>query len=365
MKLPYEKWEIGFVFFFGYMAVSSMFLGIYFDAPLSKLFSIARAGFYWTLIFYFGKNLFNREVFFRCLCVFSVTLSVYIIVQLVAFLLTGYHIPGYVLSAPLNDGGMTGIEMYEHSLQLAGYKGFIRPSGFLIEPAHCSQYLFVCLLTIVCDKFLPLSRKVLIVILISVAMIITQSATGLFLLSFAWIVFIVLEKKFSVFRVPLLVVLGFFSLFLLFGMNHIEGSALERTVNIIDGNGIDNSSNMRLNNGMNLFEKIPFAFKVFGTGAGLFEFVSDDFHFGDVLSYMNTFSSILFSTGFVGTFLWILSLCILFLYSRMFGRCLVIGMFIMSLGSSFYCQPVMVWFLLLMMSDIKEKYDRYPCSKLQ
>lgn len=364
MEFPYYKQELGFLFFFCYMAISSMVMGIVFDAPMSKYFSIARAGFYWVLIFYFGKNLFSRVIFEKWMIIFSVVLSCFILVQYLVYILTGYFIPGLLAGLPINNGGESGAALYEHSLYLASFRGFVRPHGFLAEPAHASQYLFICITTLICSKNILLKKKILLVLLFSAAIIATQSTTGIVLLGLVWILFLSIERKLSVCRLPLALLFTTAALYVLFSGYASNLSAIERVVNIVNGSEIDGSSNVRLNNGIKLFSDLPFVFKIFGTGAGLSEFAFSSFGLRDTSTYMNALAGIFFNTGLIGGVIWIVSLVIMFVKSGLLGKSLVVGFFIMSLGCSIYCQPQMVWFFLLIMADIKEKNDRYSCAKL-
>ncbi len=364
MEFPYYKHELGFLIFFCYMAISSMMMGVVFDAPLSKYFSIARAGFYWVLIFYFGKNLFSRVIFEKWMVVFSVVLSFFILVQYVVYILTGYFIPGLLAGLPINNGGESGSALYEHYLYLAGALGYVRPHGFLAEPAHASQFLFISIITLICCKNILFKKKILLLLLFSAAVVATQSTTGIVLLCLAWILFLSIEKRLSACRIPFVLLFVAVAIYVLFSGFGSKLSSIERVVNIVNGADIDGSSNVRLNNGMDLFSNLPFAFKIFGTGAGLSEYAFSSFGIKDANSYMNALAGIFFSTGIIGGVIWIFSLVIMFVMSGLLGKSLVVGFFIMTLGCSIYCQPQMVWFFLLILADIKEKNGRYPRIKL-
>lgn len=363
-RFPLAKQELGFVFFLIYLIVSSMIFGIIFDAPYSKLFSVARVCFYWFLIFFLGKNLFDKKTFEKWMIIFSVALSLYIIIQFFVYISIGYYIPGLILGLSINNGGTDGLAMYNHILNAASYASF-RPHGFLAEPAQSCHFLFISIITLICNKSIVFKKKFLLVILFSIATIITQSTTGIILLVFAWFLFITIEKQLSVYRVPLIIAFIVVCLYFLFGIEKTELSSIQRVVSIVNGSGIDASSDARLNNGLNLFKELPFIYKIFGTGMGLFEYSTGMFGFLNPDYCMNAFSAILFYTGFIGFGIWIISLIMMFLTSELFGKICVIGLFIMSLGGGIFCQPQMVWFFLLILADIKEKNDRYSSAKLQ
>lgn len=365
MGYPLSRPEFGFILWFVYMAIISMVMGIVFDAPLTKYINIARTFFYWFIIFFLGKNLFNRKVFEKSMIIFSIVLSVFILVQFFVYMLTGFYIPGLFFNLPISNGSASGLDTYLISLRNAYYFGFIRPHGFLPEPAHVSQILFISVIALVCNKEITLSKKTTLFALFSAAVIVTLSTTGIVLFGFACFLFLSVEKKLSVYRVPLVLMIIIIGFYVFLSDNDSSFSSIDRIVNIINGSDIDKSSDARLNNGMNLFSDLPFVYKIFGTGLGLYQYVLNDLGFKDADLYMNTFSSIFFYTGSVGGVIWFVSLITFFVMSGLLGKSLVLGFFIVTLGCNPFCQPQMIWFFLLILADIKEKNDRYSCTKLQ
>ena len=166
------------------------------------------------------------------------------------------------------------------------------------------------------------------------------------------------EKRLSYFRIPVSILFILSVIVLVSGMVNVGNNAIDRIVNIIDSENIDGSSNVRLNNGLNLFMELPMIMKLFGTGMGLFDYVSSFLAFEDVNSYMNTFSIILFMSGFCGFFIWNLSLVAMFVKSNLLGKSLVVGFFLMTLGCSIFCQAQMVWIFLIILADIEQKEKR-------
>lgn len=351
--------ENGFVLWFVYVIFLTLILFNLLDAHISKFLLLARESFYWIVIFILGKNLFNLKYFKKMILAFAVLLSIFIIVQSVVYSISGYLIPGFFLNAPLKDGGLTGMEMYERYLQLAKWYGFARPNGFLCEPAHCSQFLFVCLLCFIMDSTKSFAKKNALILLISIAMLMTFSTTGIALLFFSWFIYIIVEKRLSYFRIPVAFLFILSVIVLVCGMVNVGNNAIDRIVNIFDGKDIDGSSNVRLNNGLKLFMELPMIMKLFGTGMGMFDYVSSYLSFEDVNSYMNTFSIVLFMSGFCGFFIWNISLVVMFIKSSLLGKSLVVGFFLMTLGCSIFCQAQMVWIFLIILADIEQKKMRF------
>ncbi len=358
------KETVGFIAFFVYLFFISLIVMNIFNGPLSKLISVARVAFYWFVIFFLGPNLFSLNFFKKCAFVFSVLLSFFIIIQFFTYAATGFYIPGIIPNAPLNQGGIHGIESIQHYLNMAGYLGFVRPSGFLLEPSHCVQFLFICSILIVNEKDLNPRIRIASFFLTTIAMLIAQSSTGIILTLFSWCYFIFVNKEFFRLRIFMVFLLLIFVVYTLINGFWFDNWALDRLFNILYGSDVDTSSHSRLHNGFNLFAQFPFIYKIFGTGMGSFDLISRTFGFEDSLNYMNCFSFILFSSGFLGMLIWLISLMSFFVSSNREGKSLVLGFFVMSLGCSIFCQPQMVWFFLLILADIRKRNDRYTCVEL-
>lgn len=358
-------YEFFFFIWFVYAVLVTLILMNYFDAPISKFFSIARVFFYWILIFFFGKNLFELNLFKKFVNIFATLLSVFIVVQLVVYILKGFLIPGFFLNVSLNDGGMTGLQLYEKYVKMAGWTGVCRPNGFLCEPAHCSEFLFIALIIMLNEKKLSVVKKMQF-ILFSLAIVFTQSTEGILLLTMACFIYVLIEKKYAFLKIPFFVLLLCSSVLLFTGFFSTGMHSIDRIINIVNGsNDIDNSSLLRLNNGFGLFFELPISFQLFGTGLGLFDYVFEEMSILNAQKFMNTFSVVFFMSGFLGALVWNLALVVFFRKSGLLGKCLVLGFVAMSMGSSIFCQPQMVWIFLLIIDDIRKKNDRCSCVELQ
>ena len=360
-----NKESLGFVIFFLYLFFVSLFVLNLFDGPLSKLISVARVAFYWIIIFFFGQSLFSISFFKKCVFVFALLLSSFIILQFFTYAVTGYYISGLIPNAPLNQGGVHGLDAIQHYLNMAGYMGFIRPSGFLLEPAHCVQFLFICSLLFISEKNITEKMRIICLSLILLAMLIAQSSTGIVLTLFSVGYLAFINKNFKI-RFVVVSIISIYTLFFLLNGFSLDNWAFDRLLNILSGTDIDNSSYSRLNNGFNLFLQFPFVYKIFGTGMGMFDLIAFSFGFENSLNYMNCFSFVLFASGVLGTIIWLLSLARFFSLSSSVGKTISLGFFVMSLGCSIFCQPQMVWFFLLILADIREKnakYSGYPAIR--
>lgn len=352
-----QNGETGFIIWFIYTFFVTLFVLVYVGAPISKFFSILRVAFYWGLMFVLGKSLFDYDFFKRGLFVFTFLLSSLIVVQFFVFTITGFYIPGYLLNATLNDGGVTGYTMYQGALLYGSILGFVRPSGFLCEPAHCAQFLIVPFAIVMTDPKLYLKKKVLLMLLISAIILITASSTGVAMLLFLWILYIVTEKKLSFIRVPLIVFLSLFLVSFVGNGGGTEFKAVDRLLNLFNGQELDNSSNVRLNKGFEMYSFLPFSMKLFGSGIGLFDYLSTYFNFENSLNCQNAFAGTFFMSGIIGAIIFYFSMGVLFVKAGLLGKTLVCGYFVLSLGTGIFCCTQMVWIFLVILADIREKNE--------
>lgn len=353
MDFSLKRYEQGFIYWLVYTTIVTLILLNYIEAPLYKFFSAARVFFYWILIFVFGKNFFNIDYFKKWMVIFCILLSGFIILQSFVYLIIGVYIPG-LLNIPLNYGDADSLHVLAHRLSLADWKGFIRPSGFLIEPADCVQYLFVCLIVFITDCKLSLKNKFLLSLFISFSILLTYSSTGIVLLFFSWGAFVIINK-----HVYNICFFGIICVFFLIAANlsNTENDAMIRIINVLNGESIDSSSNTRLYNGFEHLKNLPIILQLCGTGIGFFEFILDRLGFVYSSSFKSSFSGIFFMSGFVGFLIWNISLIKNFLYSKLLGKTLSVGFFILSIGCSVFCQPIMVWIFLLIFADIKTQQN--------
>ncbi len=358
MNFRLRDYEKGFFLWFVYTALVTFVFFNYFNASLDKVLSIARVACYWVIIFIFGGRLFNVEIFKKWMLIFAVGLSFFIALQSIVYAATHVLIPGYFLNASLNDGGVTGLQMYERYLRMAHWTGYIRPNGFLCEPSHCSQFLFICLMFVITDIKFAFVQKISLVLLFSISIILTTSTTGIVLLFFAWMVYMSIEKNLSFFRVPMAVFFAFFIVVLISGNLGVENNAVERITNIINGESVDSSSNLRLNNGKIMFLELPLVMKFLGTGFGMVDYVMNALSISDYSPYMNTFYVIPFMSGLLGTILWYVCLIMLYKKSSLRGKSFIFGFFVLSLGSGIFATAQMVWFFMLILDDIRAKNEK-------
>ncbi len=342
--------------FLGYSLFITLAMVVFLNGNVSNVFSrMVRDLFYYFIVFFLGYHLFDLRTFKKAVVLFCVVLSAFIILQVIVYMVWGYLIPGFVLNMKLNDGDFTGYQLYSHYLEYARIAGYLKPNGFLCEPAHCAQCFFVSILILL---FGPVKEKndLKLALFISVGMILTMSTSAMLYLAFAWGVWSFKESKRNFLKIITIVIIVSILGYLGLKNGKLDNlvSVINRFTQTLEGAHITNSSQLRMLRGFQIFFALPLICQFFGIGFGNYSaamsLISSNVNISMLNNeYMNTVSYILVSSGFVG-FL-ILSLFFINLYKNgsSFKRIMVLALLLISLGSSIYSSPICVWLMLLIL----------------
>ena len=342
-----------FFIHFIYVAFVSCLLVNYFEAPLSEpIKRIARNGFYYFIIFYLGPNLCNRYYLEKYIICFCIALSLFVCLQFACFRFTGVVIPGVLYNMPMGNGAASGYHIYQASINSIAYWGRYRPNGFLCEPAHVSQSLFVGLLILLHSNYFLKKNRILLALLFTIAVLMSQSSTGIIAMGLAWGTYFFLQKKIDVGKIVIAICACLFILLSQnnsFKSNDESYNAISRIQNSTSKTTADASTNVRIYKGFETFFDLPFAFQMIGTGWGMYESVMKTTRENNTVEqeYSNSFSAILFASGYLGFTLFLLAFGFLFYRSNKLGRLTIVGYWILSLGTSLYVGPVFGWIMFL------------------
>lgn len=344
-----------FYIHFIYVAVVSCFFINLFDASLSEPINrMLRNGYYYFFIFVLGKNLCNRFFFEKYVIFFCVFLAAFVILQYAYHTLTGGVLPGVLFNMRMGNGVESGYRIYQSSLATIDFWGQYRPNGFLCEPAHVAQSLFIGTMIALHSNSIFIKKKKLLALFFSVAVLMTQSTTGLFALCFVWGAFLFFQKK--MFFLKLILVILAFSILIVQNNSNDEFNALSRAKNSMSQSSADASAHDRIYKGFDDFFKLPIPLQFCGTGWGLYKSVvknSKEFDATDRNEYMSSFTSVLFASGYCGFIIFTIAFGILFYNSNRLGRIAVVGYWILSMGCSIYVSPVFVWIMMIVLLNNK------------
>lgn len=316
---------------------------------------LIREAFYYIIIFGYGLVLFDFKYFKRIASKIVLLLALFVIAQSVVYLLSGYLIPGLIPNVEINDGGITGQQMYQIILKNAGYMGYIKPNGFLCEPAHCAHCFFVYLLLILFEEdTYTREQQIIRAGIVSLAMVATMSTSAFIELAVAWIAWLIVGKRKGVLQVIIVVAAIFIAYIVVFRRADTSFSAVfERFTRMFTtSQTVVYSGNLRVLKGFNVFRSLPFIYKFFGIGFGAYNAAvsAGIIHlqgFDLYNEYMNSISYILVSSGLIGFTLYIGYFISIFSSRSLTGKLLILGGFIMALGSGIYCTSIYIWILLL------------------
>lgn len=251
--------------------------------------------------------------------------------------LIGIHVIGIIPGIPLSNG--TDPNMFHSSHLLMD-----RLSSIFQEPAHYAEFMSMFLTTVL-FKYKHFRKKIILAILISMSIILCQSAGGYILFSVSWICWLkfYLKKKKHKFKYIIPILFTGIIMIVLLIKTEMVGTVLNRyqTLSITPENSeYGFSSYLRLIRGYIPFIEGSIFDKIFGHGVGtLLSFVrmNPNSMFLAITDYdanwINSFQFILFSTGLIGVILFFTKLFRLYKRTSYMGKTLMI-IYILALCSS-------------------------------
>lgn len=355
-KLFYVDKSNLFIFIFCFYGVCASFcVAVINNAIYDVAVRVIREGFYFFYIFILGKRYFNYKIFKSYFSKLILVLAAFVLLQVLVYYSTGYLIPGFILDAKLNDGNFTGLEMYNSILRYGSNNGYIKPSGFLCEPAHCAHFFFLYLLMNLFDDK-RIRVKYFKCVFVSFAMVATMSTSAFLELVISWLFWLLYQKKISVFIKSAIILLCVcVSLVLLNSTNNSFMAVIERFTNIfLGGDSVTESASLRVLKGFDVFNSMPFYYKIFGVGFGGYNSAVNNgiiFVSGYDLSneYLNTISYLLVSSGILGTSLFVVGVLKSFFKKHIMQKILTISMIVLFFGTSIYCTVIFICFMLIIM----------------
>lgn len=327
---------------------------------------LIRDGFYLSLFFVFGVNYFNYNYgikLYRCI---ACILSSYIILQFIIYIGFGYYLSGFIPFLDITvTGNISSSQLMAHYLRTAEIDGYLRPNGFLLEPAACAQYLAPALILYLfkADKSFPDNYEYKKIILITVGMLLTVSANAyisLFFIYFVWGVFIFLKQRIPkkvLLMSTILIILGI--LFLIF--SNTGKDVINRFLGLIRNEQSQGSSAVRVLRGIAFYFSMPVWFQIFGMGFGNFIQFKSEYNINTIYEtmdeYMNTNAYILTSVGLIGFLIYCYFIFKFTKNRKPQSKVLVYLLLIFGLSCSIYSTPTFILILLLIYyTPYKDKY---------
>lgn len=334
------------VFFLYVLIITVVMAMIYPSIEVSEtLKRVVRDGFYILIIWGFARHYFNYQYGYKVLNIFAVILSVFILIQFVAYLLFKLYIPGFVNGLTIDAG--TAALYKQKALTDAAILGYLRPNGFLAEPAQCAHFLsFAILVNLMSEGVRSKNRKKLIG-LFTLATICSTSLNGIVLLVAAYgIYFLIMMKSSNTNRfIRSTVAFVFFiviALIAYFKIPYIQ-NIVSRIGNI--STTTTGSTAMRTMRGWVFFSQMPFLDKITGIGFGNFlgyrEANAIWTAYEEGVEYFNTDAYILISAGIIGCIILMIAIYRYIKKGDSLTFAIFALLFVMGLSSSIYSTPIM------------------------
>ena len=358
-KLIISKNECSILLFALYGFILTIVMGAVMQAEVTNIATrIARDFFYYFIIIFLGTKILDKDLFFRLLNIFCTVLGVYVIIQSLLFTITGYYLPGFLLNVRINDGNHMGSEIYSNYLSYARIAGYLRPNGFLCEPAHCAQCLFIDLIILLFDEKQKEKRVLLNAGLVSLGALLTMSTSAVVYIAVTWILWMIKEGKRNILKVIGWIMMIGLIVITAYSRGNLTNfiSVTRRLTDAFSGNSISNSASLRLAKGFDVYSNLPIQYQIFGIGFGTYASALNNSILASSMSsigneYMNSFSYILVSSGMVGGLILLGAFTYLLKKSDAVGKVTILALFIVSLGSSIYSSPFCVWAMLIILNS--------------
>lgn len=237
----------------------------------------------------------------------AIVCSVVIFIQVFSHYLLGYNTFFLIPNLIYNQSTLANYSMYtSHYNYMYSYS--FRPTSIFLEPSHFSLYVAPYLGITLNTKDLK-NKQLFVALFLSIAIVFSTSLTGYLLVGICWLIFIYHSFSNGKIKKKHLVII-FISLIIIiiFIMSSDYYTVLKARLSGIN-NGQRSSTNERLVKGFDFIKQLEPIECFFGIGCGSYNsYVSQNTFLDNMFQneYMNSISYIFVSTGFIGSFLFIM-----------------------------------------------------------
>lgn len=289
------------------------------------LIRVIRRVFYYGVAVMFTSMYFQYDKGGKLIVKIGIFASLYLILQYILYYSLGYVLRGFIPFFPI----------YHENYALIDYSNIFtmmyRPTSILLEPAHASRYICVPLVISLFDKRINFKKRNLISILMSIAIVMTTSGSGIICVAVIWFVYILklllnLVKSRKLKKMHLILLLIFPIIALLVMKSSIAQNAILRIINS-DLSNANTAGGARFRGFVRYFA-LPLLNKIFGMGYGNI----DD---SGLSTWFSGASYILYGCGIIGFII-----CII-IFSKMYKK----------LNNTTGKVLLLIWFILFFIDD--------------
>lgn len=363
IKVPY------FSTFYIYCIFSAVFFGIiYGDELVDIVLSASRLlaiiiGLLLLIDKYFDFDFF-KKIYFNMSFILSIVLFVQIIVRYI------FGQPTFLLfpNITMNYGnGMNSLEIVSMLEKSVGGGYVYRPSALFIEPVNFAYYVLPAILLLLMErKDVSKKKRMVYSLVMTSAVVLTTSTTGIIGCGLIWIIYIMVENKrnkgkisYKVFLFAITVLVAFV---VLLEQKSVQISIVKK-LSELNNSDSTSSTSLRLLRGGYFFNEMSWINRIIGCG---FSHIADYYYkfqlfikYDSVTSnveYMNSVFSILCAEGMIGFVLYAKDFCKLLFSKDSIVKSLSILFFLMMIGGSIMDSPT--YFLILVVL-CKRSYMHY------
>ncbi len=303
----------------------------------------------------FPDNEINVQIFQRTSLVAGISVTILLIIQVIAKDLFSIPIFPYLdlKILPLNYGTITCANLKTAQLNAFIFNNW-RPSSIFLEPAHYAQFILLPLTISLFSKNKIISHKqqIFLCVFFTIGIMLSGSANGILISAFIWVIWYLntTNKKMNLQKIAVGLLFIIISIILLTSTDFFS-KAWER-VETLNVNGGASTGNLRLLQGLTVYENLSFPEKIFGIGFGninayLIENNITTSYLTELGNeYMNGFSTVLVSGGIIGFLLFLMIWCQMFINNKdMVSRVLFLIISILWCTSSIFYSVTTVMYL--------------------
>lgn len=236
------------------------------DANITDiLIRVIRRVFYYGAAVMFTSMYFQYENGGKSIVKIGLFASLYLMLQYVLYYSVGYVLRGFIPFLPVYHENYASIDYSTI------FTTMYRPTSILLEPAHASRYICIPLIISLFDERIDIKKRKLISILLSVAIVMTTSGSGIICVAVIWFIYIfkllfnsVKSRKLK--KSYLILLLIFPIIVLVVMQSSIAQNAIARIINS-DLSNVNTAGGARFRGFVRYFS-LPMVNKIFGMGYG-------------------------------------------------------------------------------------------------
>lgn len=273
----------------------------------------------------FPDNEINIQIFQKTSLVAGTCVTILLIIQVIAKDLFSIPIFPYLelKILPLNYGTTTSTHLKMSQL-IAFTSNNWRPSSIFLEPSHYAQFILLPFTISLFSKNKIISHKqqIFLCVFFTIGIMISGSANGILISAFIWVIWYLnkTNKKMNLQKIGIGLLFIIISILLLTSTDFF--SKAWGRVETLNVNGGASTGNLRLLQGLAVYENLSFPEKIFGIGFGninayLIENKITTSYLTELGNeYMNGFSTVLVSGGIIGFLLFLMIWCQMFINNK-------------------------------------------------